>query len=342
MERPDGCWGCCRSRSASHLRRLPSAERGSAPPDRPSGTSVLTGCLTETRCECLSDVDHGGGRRLPLVTSTTRTASADEWETDRLDLDAYLQRTAYAGALAVDADTLCGLHRAHTATIPFENLDIVLERSIELDLGSVQDKLVRRLRGGYCFEQNMLFAAVLERVGFAVTRLSARVQPARPGPRSHMVLRVVADGRPWLADVGFGASLLEPLPLEVATVRQGGWTYRLDLADPNGWLLRAERFDGWSDLYEFTLEPQRPIDYVVYNHFTATHPRSPFVGQIVVLRTEPYIQHGLRGRDLTITRPDGATKTRTLTADELPDVLPGTFGISLGAEEWARLRRVTT
>jgi N-hydroxyarylamine O-acetyltransferase len=274
------------------------------------------------------------------VTTITHTASAGEWEIDRLDLHAYLQRTAYSGALTADADTLSGLHRAHATTIPFENLDIVLERSIELDLDSVQDKLVRRLRGGYCFEQNMLFAAVLERLGYAVTRLAARVQPARPGPRSHMLLRVVVDGRPWLADVGFGASLLEPLPLEAATVLQGGWTYRLEPADPDGWLLRAGGSDGWSDLYAFTLEPQRPIDYVVYNHFTATHPRSPFVGQIVVLRTEPYIQHGLRGRELTTTRPDGATETRTLTVDELPDVLTGTFGISLGAEEWARLRRV--
>jgi N-hydroxyarylamine O-acetyltransferase len=89
----------------------------------------------------------------------------------------------------------------------------VLGRTIELDLDSVQDKLVRRPRGGYCFEHNTLFAAVLERLGYAVTRLSARVNPSRPGPRTHMTLRVVADGSPWLADVGFGASLLEPLSL---------------------------------------------------------------------------------------------------------------------------------
>jgi N-hydroxyarylamine O-acetyltransferase len=276
----------------------------------------------------------------PMKT-TTRAAPTGEWETDRLDLDAYLERIAYRGALAADADTLRGLHRAHAATIPFENLDIILGRGIELDLDSVQRKLVRRLRGGYCFEHNLLLGAVLERLGYAVTRLAARVQPARPGPRTHMLLRVVAHGTPWLADVGFGASLLEPLPLQAATARQGGWTYRLGPApaDADAWLLQTHRLDGWSDLYAFTLEPQRPIDYAVYNHYTATHPRSPFVGQIVVLRTEPQVQHALRGRELTTTRPDGAGETRQVTADELPDVLAGSFGISLDADEAAGLRR---
>jgi N-hydroxyarylamine O-acetyltransferase len=273
------------------------------------------------------------------MTMITRAAPTSEWDIDRLDLDAYLKRIAYAGALTPDADTLHGLHRAHAATIPFENLDIVLGRGIEIDLASVLGKLVRRQRGGYCFEHNLLFAAVLERLGYDVTRLAARVQPARPGPRTHMALRVMAGGRPWLADVGFGASLLEPLPLESVTARQGGWTYRLESVDPDVWQLWADRPDGWSDLYAFTLEPQRPIDYAVYNHYTATHPRSPFVRQVVVLRTEPDVQHALRGRQLTTTRPDGATETRPLTADELPAVLAGTFGIRLDADETEGLRR---
>jgi N-hydroxyarylamine O-acetyltransferase len=275
------------------------------------------------------------------MTMITRAAPTSEWDIDRLDLDAYLKRIAYAGALTPDADTLHALHRAHAATIPFENLDIVLGRGIEIDLASVQGKLVRRQRGGYCFEHNLLFAAVLERLGYDVTRLAARVQPARPGPRTHMALRVMAGGRPWLADVGFGASLLEPLPLESVTARQDGWTYRLESVDPDVWQLWADRPGGWSDLYAFTLEPQRPIDYAVYNHYTATHPRSPFVGQVVVLRTEPDVQHALRGRQLTTTRPDGATETRPLTADELPAVLAGTFGIRLDADETEGLRRAT-
>ena len=251
------------------------------------------------------------------MTTTDHAAPADEWETDRLDLDAYLARVGYTAVLAADATTLRGLHRAHAATIPFENLDIILGRTIELDLEHVQDKLVRHLRGGYCFEHNALFAAVLERLGFAVTRLAGRVQPGLPGPRTHMLLRVVvADGDPWVADVGFGASLLEPLALQAATTSQGAWSYRLQRAGPGGWLLQKYRPEGWSDLYAFTLEAQRPIDYAVYNHYTATHPQSPFAARVVALRTEPWIQHALRGRELTTTRPDGTTEILELTAEE--------------------------
>jgi N-hydroxyarylamine O-acetyltransferase len=274
------------------------------------------------------------------MTTITRDTPSGHWQTDRLDLDAYLERIAYAGALAPQADTLSALHRAHAATIPFENLDIVLDRAIELDLDSVQDKLVRRHRGGYCFEHNLLFAAVLERLGYAVTRLAARVQPGRSGARTHMLLRVLADGRPWLADVGFGASLLEPLPLASTTARQGGWTYRLRHAPGEAWLLQKGDPHGWADMYSFTLEPQRPIDYVVYNHYTATHPRSPFVGQLVALRTEPNVQHALRGRQLTTTRADGTTETVHLAHDELPDVLAELFGISLEPDEVAALPRM--
>lgn len=264
----------------------------------------------------------------------------DEWAIDRLDLDAYLERIGYHATPTADAATLHALHRSHAATIAFENLDVVLGRTIELDIDRVQAKLVGRRRGGYCFEQNMLLAAALERLGFSVTRLAARVQPARPGPRTHMLLRVVADGDPWLADVGFGASLLEPLPLAAMTARQGGWSYRLQPTEHDGWLLQTRRADEWSDLYAFTPEAQRPIDYDVYNHYTATHPRSPFTGQVVALRTEPHLQHALRGRDLTTTRPNGTTDTLELTTGEALEVLADLFGICLDAEDAAALDRL--
>jgi len=272
-------------------------------------------------------------------SSAARARAAGEWEIERLDLDAYLDRIGYADVRAPDATTLRALHRAHAAAIPFENLDIVLGHGIALDLDSVQDKLVGRPRGGYCFEHNLLFAAVLERLGYAVTRLAARVQPDRAGPRTHMLLRVLADGRPWLADVGFGASLLEPLPLEPAATMQGGWSYRLDHTGADAWLLRSGGADGWTQLYAFTSEPQRPIDYAVFNHYTATHPRSPFVGQLVVLRTEPDVKYSLRGRELTTTRPGGVVETREITAGELTGVLGDRFGIGLEADDAAYLRQ---
>ncbi len=79
----------------------------------------------------------------------------------------------------------------------------------------------------------------------------------------------------------------------------------------------------------------------MYNHYTATHPRSPFVGQVVVLRTEPAVRYALRGRELTTTRPDGATQTREVPVDELVDLLADTFAITLDDEEAAGLVRAT-
>lgn len=274
------------------------------------------------------------------MTTSPQDPTTSDWDVDRLHLDAYLRRVAITRPLTVDVPTLRRLHRAHADAIAFENVDIVLGRMIELDLESVQDKLVRHRRGGYCFEHNALFAAVLERLGFSVTRLAARIQVAsagRAGPRTHMLLRVEVDGEPWLADVGFGANLCDPLPMRRATTRQGDWTYRLEPADVAGWTLQRQGPDGWLDQYVFTLEAQHPIDYAVMNHYTASHPRSPFVGQLVVMRTEPDAKHVLCDLEHTTTRPDGDSESRTIDAGALAGVLAERFAIELEDEEVARL-----
>ena len=270
------------------------------------------------------------------------SSTLSEWDIEWLDVDAYLTRVGYDGDLTPTADTLRALHRAHAATIPFENLDIVLGRTIPLDIASLQEKLLRHRRGGYCFEHNLLFAALLERIGFGVKRLAARVQPGKPGPRTHMLLIVEAEGAKWLADVGFGAALIEPIPFRDGAVsHQGGWTYGLDSRDDGTWLLRSSTPDGWVDLYAFTLEPQRPVDYVVHNHYTATHPDSPFVGQAVAIRTTPEVRHTLRGREISTSRPDGTSERRDLTDEDLPGVLRQTFGIALEPDKLAGLRSGT-
>jgi N-hydroxyarylamine O-acetyltransferase len=144
-----------------------------------------------------------------------------------LDLDAYLQRIGYAGSHTPSRATLDALHLAHATHIPFENLDILLGRPIRLDLASLQAKLVAGRRGGYCFEQNRLFAAALEALGFAVTPLAARVRFGTTSilPRTHMTLQVEVDGSRVLADVGFGVfGLLLPVSLEqTGESRQFAW-----------------------------------------------------------------------------------------------------------------------
>src|SRR5262249_30167187 len=144
---------------------------------------------------------------------------------ETLDLDAYLSRIGYAGPREPTADVLRDVHFAHACSVPFENLDIQLGRPILLDLPSVQDKLVRRKRGGYCFEQNTLLAAVLELLGFEVTAFAARVRLGAASllPRTHMVLRVRAGAEYFLADVGFGAeTILSPQPWILGSELEAG------------------------------------------------------------------------------------------------------------------------
>jgi N-hydroxyarylamine O-acetyltransferase len=247
-----------------------------------------------------------------------------------LDLRAYLRRIRYAGPLAPTRATLEALHLAHATAIPFENLDILLGRPIRLDLGSLQAKLVAGGRGGYCFEQNALFAAALERIGFGVTRLAARVRlgTERVLPRTHMTLLVAVDGAELLADVGFGADgLLLPVPLGGRAVSHFNWTYRV--AESGGAHVLQTRRDGaWQDLYAFTREPQLPVDYEIANHYTSTHPASRFTLVLTAQRLATDVRRTLRNRVYSEDR-GAEVATRTLASDdEILEVLATEFGLA--------------
>ncbi|MFI6088900.1 arylamine N-acetyltransferase [Streptomyces sp. NPDC051218] len=269
------------------------------------------------------------------------------WNGEELDIEAYFVRVGYEGEAKPDFDTLRGLHRAHVASIPFENLEMMVGRPVPLDLGALQDKLVRRRRGGYCYEQNLLFAAALDRIGFAVTGLGARVRSGASSRRAvtHMLLNVEANGRQWHCDVGFGAEgLLEPILLanegDVGQdVRQGEWRFGIVQEANGARVLRTEHKDGWFDLYEYTLEERLPVDYVVMNHYTSTHPLSSFIRRPVIQRAAPQVRRTLVGEHLAVMRPDGTSDERGVTARELGDVLDREFGIELSADDLAELIR---
>jgi N-hydroxyarylamine O-acetyltransferase len=265
--------------------------------------------------------------------------AAGSWAVERLDLAAYLRRIRFDGDAEPTLATLVGVHRAHLAAIPFENLDIVLGRAIPLDLDALQAKLVDRGRGGYCHEHNLLFAAALERLGFRVQRLLAQVgEEGGRRPPTHLVLRVLADDGPWLADVGFGSGLLGPLAFGAAeAVSQGGWTYRLAVHDSGGWELRERRGDRWSRLYVFSDRPAAPAEVARANRYTSTAPRSPFVGQAVAVRKDERTIWRLRGRTLDETAPDRPVGERELDDDAVKQVLAETFGLRLERAELTAL-----
>ena len=246
-----------------------------------------------------------------------------------IDLHAYLRRIGHAGDLAPTRATLDALHLAHATSIPFENLDILLGVPIRLDLASLQAKLVARRRGGYCFEQNALFAAVLEKLGFEVTRLAARVRHGtdRVLPRTHMTLRVDVAGARLVADVGFGADgLLLPVPLDGGESPQFAWTYRV-VDDGDAQVLQSHRDGAWADLYAFTHEPQLAVDYEIANHYTSTHPASRFTQILTAQRISPDARWMLRNRDLVEDRGTTSISRAIRDDDELNSVLAETFGL---------------
>ncbi|WP_345497010.1 arylamine N-acetyltransferase family protein [Nocardia callitridis] len=274
--------------------------------------------------------------------------SAYHWEGGELDLDAYLARIGFSGARTPTLANLRELVYGHTTTFPFENLDIMLGRGIELDLKTLQDKMVRQRRGGYCYENIGLFAAALERFGYDVTGLAGQVVMSTElllRPRTHALLHVRADDddRAWLCDVGFGGGPPGPIELvadsgEFAIER---WRYRLERTrgrlDSELWLLHQFGRDGWVIRHRFTLDPNYRTDYRVGNHFVSTSPRSPFTTRPFVQRFRPEAHHTLDDTTWTIERPDGTGETHELALDELPRVLTEVFDIDLSEADAAVL-----
>ncbi|WP_327681855.1 arylamine N-acetyltransferase family protein [Kitasatospora sp. NBC_00458] len=263
-----------------------------------------------------------------------------------VDLEKYFARIGWDGERAPTVATLRSLHHAHVLGIPFENIDVVVGTVPSLDLADLQAKLVEGSRGGYCFEHNTLFAAVLEQLGFGVTRLTGRVRlgagPGEVRPRTHMVLEVRVPGESGrhLADVGFGSarSLLEPLPMIPGLVREGlGRFNRLVVEEADGpapvWVLQArtgpaDAADAWEELVSFTLDRAPAVDVGIANWHVATHPRSPF-RRLFVQRTLPTGHLSLDATTLTRTGPDGTTAVEEIDGtDGVRELLESEFGIT--------------
>jgi N-hydroxyarylamine O-acetyltransferase len=249
-----------------------------------------------------------------------------------IDLDAYFARIGYTGERTPTLETLRAVQRLHAATIPFENLNSLLGWPVKLDPESLQQKLVRSRRGGYCFEQNLLLRLVLEQLGFRVSGLSGRVVlTAPPGTipaRTHMLLRVEIAGETYLADVGFGQTPTAPLRL-VPEVPQDTPHERLRLrADGSEFVLEAEIRGEWRPFYRFDLTEQHAIDYEVGNWYVSTCPASHITTTLMAGRAADGKRYALRDNEFA-THSTSGTERRVLSAGELREVLSDVFGIEL-------------
>jgi N-hydroxyarylamine O-acetyltransferase len=247
-----------------------------------------------------------------------------------LDLDAYLARIGLAAPPSADASGLSALHLGHATHIPFENLDIQLGLPVRLELESLQAKLVRRRRGGYCFEHNTLFLAVLRHLGFAVFPCEARVRLGALEllPRTHMLLVVQLAGALWLADVGFGGEgLLHPVPMDGEPHPQFRNVYRVASEGPLR-VLQSFHHGSWEDLYAFRPELAHPIDFEVANHYTSTHPESRFLKTLTAQLPGPEVRRILRNRAYAEVRGEEA-EGRELTQEEVIPILREVFGLDV-------------
>jgi len=253
--------------------------------------------------------------------------------TNAFDLEGYFRRIGFDGSARPDLETLLALHARHAAAIPFEAIDPLIGRPARLDLESLQAKLVRSRRGGYCFEHNTLFKAALEAIGFRVTGLAGRVAWMSNGPplgaRSHMLLLVHLAEVTYLADVGFGAHLLDaPLRFTPDLEQRTAWAlYRIE-RDGDDFALAARDGEGWRRAYVFDLTPQLPADYDMANWFTSTHADSLFTRVLIAERLTPEVRRNLVNTWLTEKWRDGRIVERTLaSAAELEQVLDELFDV---------------
>ena len=197
-----------------------------------------------------------------------------------MDTKAYLKRIGYRGSIQPNTDTLRSLHRRQLLSIPFENLDIHLGRPIILNEASLYDKIIKHHRGGFCYELNGLFAALLSEAGYSVSMLSARVAKKDGGfspDFDHMTLLVQLQ-HPWLVDVGFGDSFTEPKQLDISSPQADrGKEYRFSRKD--GWILlsrRPKRESAWEPQYKFSLRPRKLKDFIPRCRWQETSPHSHF------------------------------------------------------------------
>jgi N-hydroxyarylamine O-acetyltransferase len=249
------------------------------------------------------------------------------------DIKAYFARIGYSGPRQPTLAMLREIVARHPAAIPFENLDVLLGRVPPLSPGSLYDKLVRHQRGGYCFEHNTLLMTVLRAAGFQVAGLAARVRAGRPpntiGPRTHMLLRVDLPEGPYLADVGFG-SLMPTTPVALEIGREHAAPHAtLRLVPAAGEFdLEARLGTEWCGLYRFSLQEQETVDYELAHWYTATHPQSLFVGNLVVSRPDGDRRYTLLNNRFTIHHRGGTGERRMLQgAEDLRDTLSRFFGI---------------
>lgn len=256
---------------------------------------------------------------------------------DAVTVAEYFRRVSYTGPTEPTIDVLAALVAAHNRSIPFENLDPVMGVPVaDLRPEALLDKLVRRRRGGYCFEHNGVMAYVLSELGFGVDVLGGRVvwmnTSGELPAQTHQALAVTVPGENgrYLVDVGFGGQTLSsPIRFETDTAQQTRHEpYRIREHE-DGYVLESEIRDTWQPLYLFSTRPFPMIDRQVGSWYVSTYPESGFVTGLSVALVTDDARWNLRGRNLAIHRKGESERIRYDTAAQVVEALTDQFGIDI-------------
>lgn len=253
-----------------------------------------------------------------------------------MDVQPYLDRIGYRGVPRADLATLRDLHRLHLRAIPYENFDVQLGLGGSLDPQAAYDKIVRGRRGGWCYEMNGLLAAMLGEIGFEVTQMAGAVLRSERGEitlGNHLVLRVDLD-RPYIADVGFGDGVLEPVPLAEGEFSCAGFDFRLERLE-DGWLRFHNHQLGGAAYFDFQDAPADRAQLETRAQWLRTSPESIFTQTALAFRHREAGVTALLGRVLRRVTPNQKTSKLIESADEFVAVLSRDFSLDL--PEAARL-----
>lgn len=257
-----------------------------------------------------------------------------EWEVDQVDISAYLERIGHVPVARPTLDMLKSLHEAHVRSIPFENLDSACGMSPSLAMNDVQSKLVGKRRGGYCYEHVMLFSAVLERLGFQVKRRASRMFPLKPGTISHALIEVnpIDDDKIWLADVGFGAGIIKPMPIVSGeVVDQMGVPHRIVQGDQFWCLEKLDECKCWVPQHEWARLPVRKVDFIMFNYYVSTFPESMFFGRPIVWVVQGEKMRRLIGNKITTIERNKPDQTEYVPVSSAESTLKA-LGLELNAD----------
>jgi N-hydroxyarylamine O-acetyltransferase len=258
-----------------------------------------------------------------------------------MDLQAYFDRIGFTGEARPDLATLRALHRAHLQAIPYENLDVQLRIPLTTDPEAAFDKIVTRRRGGWCYEMNGLFGAVLSEIGFKVTSMAGAAMRELLGDiviGNHLVLLVEIDGEPWIADVGFGDGAQDPFRLAVGAIEAAGYRFRLEAMDEGWWRFHNHEFGG-AKSFDFQVAAADPELLSGRCEWLQYAPDSHFVLNVIVQRCRGDQILQLRGRVLRRVTPAGVTQETIGSPQEWVAMLADEFSLDVpqAATLWPRV-----